>query len=284
LFLSHNAYNTLKQDTVNLLNITKRNKKMTIHASGTPIKMSEIVAEFTANTGKNMSSMRSRTWYTDDSITIGNFPTTNISFSSMYSKRATDPAGNGNWVNGPGDYTFVIPLYRNNINFYAWGGGGGSLAGGDGGTSTVTLPATTLTANGGQQGGAGGYRYVGPPGAGGGHSGGSFGEDGQGGSGDFRGPGGNAGGTSYGGGAGGTNPGANYTAFPGNAPGGGGSGSFGYDGSHDPAFSGGGGAGGSGFAGVTYNSGQLTSGTSVNIHIASAGGNGGNGQVKITWS
>jgi hypothetical protein len=266
---------------------------MTIKASGSLGLSTDIVTEFTSDTGKNMGSLRGVTWYKDGVLDTGTFSATNLSFSSFYSKRATDPASAGSQIyNTASDNTFIVPIYRNNINFYAWGGGGGCGGpgvGGTGGTTTVTLPSATLTAVGGQGGGGGARRSVGPAGAGGGQSGGTIGENGASGSSANKGPGGNAGGVSYGGGAGGTNAGGNYTGYPGNAPGGGGSAWFGYDGSPDPGFSGGGGAGGAGFSGYAYTAGQLAPGTSINIHVGDVGssansGPGGVGQVKITWS
>jgi len=258
---------------------------MTIKASGS-IKLSDDIAtEFTSDTGKNMSSLRGVQWYKDDVLDTGSFSATNLKFSNFYSKRRTDPAGAGSQIYGTaGNNTFVVPLYRNNIAFYAWGGGGGSYATGNGGTTTVSLPTVTLTAGGGYQGGGGGRRYVGPAGPGGSQSGGTLGENGQAGSSATKGPGGNAGGMSYGGGAGGINLGGNFTTYPGSAPGGGGSAGFGYDGSPDPGYSGGGGDGGAGFSGISYGSGELAKNTSVNFTVGASGGNGGVGQVKITWS
>ena len=257
---------------------------MTIKGSGSLSLTSDIVGEFTGATGKNMGSLRGTRWYVDNALPTDVFPSTNISFSQFYAKRVTDPAGSGSTSYTPGDYTFVTPLYRNSITFYAWGGGGGSNAGGSGDASTVSLPDTTLTAGGGYSAAYGGSRrYVGPAGPGGTQSGGQLGENGGNGSGAIRGPGGNAGGLAYGGGTGGVNPGANYTAFPGNAPGGGGSATFGYDGSKDPGFSGAGGAGGAGFSGSTYTPTNLAKDTGVNIHVGAAGGNGGAGRVNISW-
>jgi hypothetical protein len=269
---------------------------MTVKGSG-PIGLSaDITAEFTGGTGKKMSNLRSTTWYRNATLETGTFPTTNLSFSSFYAKRATDPAGAGNTTYTPGDYTFVVPLFRNSINFYAWGAGGSagwSYPGSTGDVSTVSfVDGRTLTAGGGGGGGGGGRRSVGPEGAGGGQSGGSLGENGAGGgSGYNRGPGGNAGGISYGGGTGGVNPGYNFDSVGGNAPGGGAAGWFGYDGSKDPGYSGGGGGGGAGFAGHVYNAGTITTGSSVNIHVSAGtdggvrnSGTGGAGQVKVSWS
>ena len=256
---------------------------MTIKASG-PIKLSaDIAAEFTTNTGKNMSSMRNARWYKDSGLETGTFQTTNLSFSSFYSKRATDPAGSGSQTYTPGNHSFIVPLYRNSITFYAWGGGGSSAAGGNGGASTVALPGTTLYAGGGGAGGGGGRRTISGAGGGGGQSGGTLGENGQGG-GPCPGNGGNAGGMSFGGGAGATYLGGNFTYYPGNTPGGGGSGFFGYDGSPDPGFSGGGGGGGGGFSGKTYGPGELSVGTSVNIQVATQSGNGGTARVRVIWT
>ena len=221
--------------------------------------------------------------YNSTPLTLGTFPTTNLKFSMFFSKQATDPAGAGSTSYDSGNNTFVVPLFRNTIAFYAWGGGGGSNGGGTGGTSTVTLPSATLTATGGGSGGGGGRRYVGGSGGGGSGSGGTLNENGGSGAGG-RGPGGDAGGIAYGGGTGGINPGGNFTTYPGNSPGGGGSGWFGYDGSPDPGYSGGGGAGGSGFSGISYSAADMPAGTSVNCSVGARGGNGGAGSIKIVWS
>jgi hypothetical protein len=248
---------------------------MTIHASGTPLKLSEIAAEFSGN---NMGNKRGIGWYLDGTLTTGNFASTNLKFSDFYNKRITDPAGAGSTVITPGSTSWPVPLYRNSITFAAWAGGGG---GGDGAGTTVTLPTTTLSCFKGE-GFSTGY--------GGGASGGDQNESGQAFSANGGYNGGNAGGLSYGGGTGGAWPGTNQGSRPGNTPGGGASAYNTSDGSPYPATSYRPGGGGGGFARKTYTPAELPSGTNVPITVGTGGSSGsgiaagGAGQVNISWT
>ena len=266
---------------------------MSIRSSGPLNLNADIVAEFTGDTQKNMSTLRGTTWYLDNVLTTGTFPTTNLKFSDFYSKRRTDPAGAGSQTYTPGDWTFTVPLYRNSLIIDAWGGGAqGAGNGSPGGDTSVSLPTGTLSAGGGQSGGGGGRRATGAGGPGGGASGGDINEPGGGGGQGGSGAGGNAGGQAYGGGQGGQ-PGAVGTACGGNngasgtAPGGGGGNVYGRDCSKDPGWSYTGGGGGGGFVRKTLSNSQLTYQSSFNIHVGAGSTgtvNGADGQVTISWS
>jgi hypothetical protein len=108
---------------------------MTVHASGTPLRLSEIVAEFKQN--NNISSKKGVTWYVDSSLDNGKFVSANLKFSDFYSKRATDPATPGSYDVPPGtDISWQVPLYRNTMTVQCWGGGGrGGAYGAESGSS-----------------------------------------------------------------------------------------------------------------------------------------------------
>lgn len=269
---------------------------MTINKGSGPLYLSaDIAGEFTTDTGNNMSSLRGVTWYKDNVLDNGTFPSTNISFSSFYNKRSTDPAAPGSSsYPGPAGYTHPIALFRNNMVVNAWGGGAGG-GGSSGGATTVDLPTGQLYAGGGGGGGGGGRRSAGPGGPGGSASGGDINEAGGGGGTGGGNNGGNAGGIGYGGGGGGSNAGApgscgSRGGNPGYSPGGGGSGVYGQDCSKDPGWSYSGGGGGGGFCQKTLTAAQVpyNAGTnSFNMNVGGPGsGNtgGGAGLVTVSWS
>ena len=276
---------------------------MTIHDNKSPIRLSEIAAEFNHN---NLSTKKGQTWYLDGVLTTGTFATAQLRYSDFYLKRATDPAAAGSYDAPVGSTTFTVPLYRNNLNVKVWGGGGrggnfgrpgqyaadghyepnggdssfGSVIGGGGG--------------GGQNAGTGtaGGNYYGAGGAGGVASGGDINLAGAAGGGG----GGNGGNAGDSGGAGGVNPGGRCQYADGTYPGGGGSGSnYNFNGKF-PAYCGGGGGGG--YAEKNFPAGTLPAGTQIPVVVgagapqdgyypsfaASTSGNGADGRVLITWN
>lgn len=246
---------------------------MTIHASGTPLTMTQIAAEFT---GYNLGSKRGGGWYVDGALTNGAFSSTNLKFSDFYGKRLTDPAGASSTTIGPtATISWPVPLYRNSITFSAWAGGGGGTDNATG--TTVTLPTTTLEVYRGRPYGNG----VGTA------TGGDINESGA--PGTYY-NGGNSGGMAYGGGAGAAQPGTNNGYASGHTPGGGGSGYYYNDGSPYPAIGGTPGASGGGFARKTYTPDVLQYGATVPITVGHGGsssataGSGGDGRVTISWT
>ena len=83
---------------------------MTLPASG-PISLADINGEF--GLGYNLNAYRGVTWYTDAGAT-GTFPTTNLSFSDFYNKRATAPA-----------FTVNVVSNQQNLNVYSYALGQG---------------------------------------------------------------------------------------------------------------------------------------------------------------
>ena len=276
---------------------------MTIHGNASPIKLSEIAAEFNYS---NVSSKLGATWYLDGVLTQGTFSLSHIRASDFYNKRATDPAGAGSFDAPVGTTQFKVPLYRNNLNVKVWGGGGrggnfgrpGQFAadghyepsGGDSSFGSVVGGG----GGGGQNAGTGtaGGLVSGAGGAGGVASGGDVNLNGAAGGGS----GGNGGDAGDSGGTGGINPGGRCQYADGTYPGGGGSGSnYNFNGKF-PAYCGAGGGGG--YAEKNYPVGTLPAGTIVPVVVgaaapqdgyypsfaASASGNGADGRVLITWS
>lgn len=266
---------------------------MTIHGNGTPLKMSEITAEFTRS---SLSLLRGVTWYLDNSATTGTFATNNLKFSDFYSKKASPSivytSGTQTYTT-PGNYTFIVPVHAGTVSIEGWGSGGSGLpAGANGGDTVISWPGFTLTAGGGFGAGGGGRRYMGPPGAGGTATGATTNTPGNPGSAGTPYASGGMGGTapsgSIAGGAGGAGGGPGVGVILGQAghqPGGGGGGMQVTDGSGDPSFSGSGG-GGSG-ALVATGAVNIAAGTVINITVGAGGagdGIGGDGEVKIVWT